>query len=357
MEVNGYPKNTYTTRYTPTNTSRLLCEGDMYTSMYDNDPEMKAVMENYNRQTSDRFKEYDEKMQDKRQKCKEQCDKAIQKIVLKDKLEKELTQKFSTLETNIDTNDMPTCVCKKSLADKTEKFCLNCGLGIGSGVLQASGLLGGIGAVAVNAWKPKALESAITAALKAGASNISAAAKAAGNAQGMKVVIYFLEQLDIDKLVPGICEQISRTGNYANITNFINTIIEQRGAMCGLTQELGGDMCKKIGINLGTIGQNGGHGLPDAIAIPAKVKLILDKATLTAKGKAAEVTTSKTLAIKAAQEKAIEAASTHLYTTIAYSITAVLIIVLIMVIIYLILRYRRKKKKEKKLQYIKLLEE
>ncbi|ETW27267.1 hypothetical protein PFFCH_05306 [Plasmodium falciparum FCH/4] len=39
---------------------------------YDNDPEMKEMMENFDRQTSQRFKEYDERMIEKRQKCKEQ---------------------------------------------------------------------------------------------------------------------------------------------------------------------------------------------------------------------------------------------------------------------------------------------
>ncbi|ETW46266.1 hypothetical protein PFMALIP_05672 [Plasmodium falciparum MaliPS096_E11] len=338
----------------PTNTSRLLCECELYAPRnYDNDPEMKSLMQDFDRQTLQRFREYGEHIIKNKQKCKEQCEKDIQKIILKDKIEKELKEKLANLETNITTEDLPICECEKSVAHKVEKGCLRCGYGLGT-VAPSVGLFGG---VAINAWKPKALEAAIASALKAGATEISSAANAAGNAKGMEVVIYFLKGLGVEELIPGICEEISRTGHYANITNFTKRIIEQRGAMCGLTPKLGEDMCKTISINLGTIGRNGGYGVPDSTAIPAKVKLILDKATLSANAQAAEVTTSKTLAIKEAQEKAIEAASTHLYTTIGYSVLAILIIVLIMVIIYLILRYRRKKKMKKKLQYIKLLEE
>ncbi|KNC35365.1 rifin [Plasmodium falciparum RAJ116] len=352
--INDQRNHKNITHHTPKiSTTRLLCECDIYTSIYDNDPQMKAVMENYNRQTSDRFKEYDERMKTTRQEYKEQCDKEIQKIILKDKMEKQMAQQLTTLETKIDTNDIPTCICEKSMADKVEKTCLKCGSVFG-GIAPSVGLLGGLG---IYVWKPGALKVAIEAALEEGATRIAAASEAAGNARGMEVVIFFLEQLHIDKLVPGICEEISRTGNYTNVINFSKLIIQKRGELCGVTSKLGEDMCKKINIGLGTIERNGRPGLPDATAIPARVNAILDKATLTAKGKAAEVTTSKTLAIKAAQKEAIEVASYNLYSAIGYSILAILIIVLIMIIIYLILRYRRKKKMKKKLQYIKLLEE
>ncbi|ETW31454.1 hypothetical protein PFFCH_01112 [Plasmodium falciparum FCH/4] len=79
--------------------------------------------------------------------CKEQCEKDIQKIILKDKIEKELTEKFATLQTDITTEDIPTCVCEKSLSDKVEKTCLKCGGILGGGVEPTVGLLG---TVAVN---------------------------------------------------------------------------------------------------------------------------------------------------------------------------------------------------------------
>ncbi|ETW36559.1 hypothetical protein PFTANZ_02724 [Plasmodium falciparum Tanzania (2000708)] len=105
---------------------------------------MKEVMQDFDRQTSERFKQYDERMIKNRQKCKEQCDREMQKIILKDKIEKELTEKLSTLQTDISTDDIPTCVCEQSLADKTEKLCLKCGYGLGSNI-PLVGLISGIG--------------------------------------------------------------------------------------------------------------------------------------------------------------------------------------------------------------------
>ncbi|CDO62033.1 rifin, partial [Plasmodium reichenowi] len=133
----------------PTPSTRLLCECELYEpANYDNDQEMKRVMENFNRQTSQRFKEYDERLQSKRKKCKEQCDKEIQKIILKDKLEKELMDKFATLHTDIQSDAIPTCVCEKSLADKVEKGCLRCTQNLGGIVAPSSGVLAGIGEAA-----------------------------------------------------------------------------------------------------------------------------------------------------------------------------------------------------------------
>ncbi|KNG73898.1 hypothetical protein PFMG_00033 [Plasmodium falciparum IGH-CR14] len=58
--------------------------------------------------------------------CKERCDKEIQKIILKDKIEKELTEKLAALYRDIFTDDISTCICEKSLADKVERTCLRC---------------------------------------------------------------------------------------------------------------------------------------------------------------------------------------------------------------------------------------
>ncbi|KOB87712.1 hypothetical protein PFDG_03057, partial [Plasmodium falciparum Dd2] len=164
-----------------TYTNRSLCECELYApSNYDNDPEMKAVMQGFDRQTSQRFEEYNERLLENKQKCKEQCEKDIQKIILKDKLEKQMEQQLTTLETKITTDDIPTCVCEKSLADKVEKGCLRCGGVLGGGVMPGFGAIGGTALYALNQLKPKALEVAIKAALDAAASNISATAKAAG---------------------------------------------------------------------------------------------------------------------------------------------------------------------------------
>nr|SPJ13241.1 rifin PIR protein,putative [Plasmodium sp. DRC-Itaito] len=48
-------------------------------------------------------------MKNTRQKCKDKCDKYIQKIILKDKLEKELMDIFTTLQTDIQNEAIPTC--------------------------------------------------------------------------------------------------------------------------------------------------------------------------------------------------------------------------------------------------------
>lgn len=50
---------------------------------YDNDSEMKEVMQNFNKETEQRFYEYDKHMIKNRQKCKDQCDKEIQQIIFK----------------------------------------------------------------------------------------------------------------------------------------------------------------------------------------------------------------------------------------------------------------------------------
>ncbi|KYN92979.1 rifin, partial [Plasmodium reichenowi] len=72
----------YSTQHTQT--TRLLCECDLYMPNYDNDPQMKKVMQQFDDRASQRLREYDERLQEKRKKCKERCDKEIQKIILKD---------------------------------------------------------------------------------------------------------------------------------------------------------------------------------------------------------------------------------------------------------------------------------
>ncbi|ETW57610.1 hypothetical protein PFUGPA_00518 [Plasmodium falciparum Palo Alto/Uganda] len=74
--------------------------------------------------------------------CKDQFDKEIKKIILKDKLEKELMDKFATLQTDIQSDAIPTCVCEKSLAYKLEKTCLKCAGILGDGVAPTIRFLG-----------------------------------------------------------------------------------------------------------------------------------------------------------------------------------------------------------------------
>ncbi|ETW51550.1 hypothetical protein PFMALIP_00388 [Plasmodium falciparum MaliPS096_E11] len=131
-------RNHILTLHKSTTTSRVLSECDLYMPKYDNDADMKSVKENFDRQTSQRFEEFDERMKDKRRKCKEQCEKDIQKIILKDKIE-------------------------KSLEEKVEKYCLICGCGLGGGVAPFVGLFGGL---AVNELKKAAAAAATEAGIK-----------------------------------------------------------------------------------------------------------------------------------------------------------------------------------------------
>ncbi|SOS76914.1 PIR protein, putative [Plasmodium sp. gorilla clade G1] len=351
-----------TTNHTPTiPTTRLLCECKLYApAYYDNDPQMKEVMENFNKQTQQRFHEYDDRMVEKRKHCKDKCDKEIQKIILKDKLEKQMAQQLTRLETKIDTGDIPTCISEKSLADKTENFCLNCGINVGGGVTLSSGILGGIGAVAVNAWKPKALEDAIAAALKASATKISAAGIEAGEAAGMEFVIKALKHFGVQKIVPEIGEKISSTGHYTNIINFFDFIYGEYNETCTslLNDFETPSKCNDIMTYFGMIKSDGSpYGTPAPTAIRQGLNLINHKAAMSAKIAAKTATDKLTAEITAEQTTLIEGGFNSSITSIYASIIVIMIIVLIMVIIYLILRYRRKKKMKKKLQYIKLLEE
>ncbi|CAC9696403.1 PIR protein [Plasmodium sp. DRC-Itaito] len=319
-------RNHYITTYTHIN--RSLCECELYMPNYDNDPHMKEVMENFNKQTQQRFHEYDDRMIQKRKQCKDKCDKEIQKIILKDKLEKQMAEQFATLDTDIQSDAIPTCICEKSIADKVEKGCLKCGGVLGGGVAPSVGLLGGLGTYA---WKVAALKVAFAAARKAGI----AKGLAEGNALGMKIVIKGLNTLKVDISKSVIFNSLVKTRPYNSVYNLQSIINEQYRNLRWLDSSvrLGEEIERKV------LGQ------------------ALEKATETATAKAVEVRSATTAAIT--KEKTSEIAATYIgnQTAIIASVVAIVVIVLIMVIIYLILRHRRKKKMKKKLQYIKLLEE
>ncbi|SOS78646.1 PIR protein, putative [Plasmodium sp. gorilla clade G1] len=283
----------YIKSHTSTTISRVLSEYDLYMPKYDNDADMKSVKEKFDRQTSQRFEENEERMNRKRQKCKEQCDKDIQEIILKDKIE-------------------------KSLEEKVEKVCLICGCGLG-GVAASVGI---IGSLAVNELKKAALLVAVQKGIDAG---IKAAIKGLGE-------IYVLSDF---KLIDWAAK--------INGTNFLKPndlirIVSEVYYKC-IDSNNGSDFlfCQAMG---GLREQNS--------TLPLET---ISREAAKAAGAAGEA--SK--AVEKAQITLANAESTHLYSAIGYSVTAILIIVLIMIIIYLILRYRRKKKMNKKLQYTKLL--
>nr|SPJ13196.1 PIR protein, putative [Plasmodium sp. DRC-Itaito] len=299
-----------------TQTNRTLCECELYApANYDNDPQMKLVMQQFEDRTSQRFHEYDERMKTTRQKCKDQCDKEIQKIILKDKLEKQMAQQFATLDTDIQNDAIPTCVCEKSMADKVEKGCLRCGGLLGGGVAPGWGLISGLG---YEAWTNYV----------AGIS-----AKAATDA-GISTAIKLLKtNFSIESLTSCQWKTYVTSQNYAN-ESMLGELIRYLGeTLCGSSTEEGSTFClfklKDGALNKAIKGH-----------IPTAVKeAVRDAATAEATAAAKYTSTTSSLT-----------------TTITASIVAIVVIILIMVIIYLILRYRRKKKMKKKMQYIKLLE-
>ncbi|SOV84011.1 rifin PIR protein, putative [Plasmodium reichenowi] len=314
--------------------TRLLCECDLYMPNYDHDTEMKKVMDNFNKQTRQRFEEYDERMQSKRKRCKEQCDKETQKIILKDKLEKQMEQQLTTLETKIGTDDIPTCVCEKSMADKVEKNCLRCAGVFGGGVMPGMGLIDGSLLGAISVLKPLALEAAEKAAL-------AEATKAATNA-GIKAVKLKIEEINTacstDK---GFVNLISivKESTYNNG----DALVEAAEVLIGEARKIPGNTSTTPFYNtvinmksgkfyIGNFGEIGSDAYNETLPLQ---KALLEKAKV----------------------NAVNTAYASYQTAITASIIAIVVIVLIMVTIYLILRYRRKKKMKKKLQYIKLLEE
>nr|SPJ13433.1 rifin PIR protein,putative [Plasmodium sp. DRC-Itaito] len=310
-----------TPHHTPT--TRLLCECELYApANYDNDPQMKRVMQQFEDRTSQRFHEYDERLQEKRKQCKEQCDKESQKIILKDKLEKELTEKFSTLQTDIQSDAIPTCLCEKSLADKVEKGCLRCGGVLGGGVAPGVWLFG---TFAVN----KVTSALTTAAI--------AAAKQAGIEAGVQAVIAKIME-------SGSIFNIVLTGvdwsNFINPSNY-NTF---DGLAKAVTNAV--DWCK-----------NTGNFLDRNMSMVQSILSNKETAFSNYVTGGKQVTAATTKSVKTAKLGEVATQTTPLYNAITYSVLAIIIIILIMVIIYLILRRRRKKKMKKKLQYIKLLEE
>ncbi|SOV75740.1 rifin PIR protein, putative [Plasmodium reichenowi] len=308
-------------------TTRLLCECELYApANYDNDPHMKEVMENFNKQTQQRFHEYDDRMIEKRKQCKDKCDKEIQKIILKDKLEKHMAEQLTTLETKITNDDIPTCICEKSLADKTEKFCLNCGKNMGAiapwwGLVCGAGY-GGWSHYAATTLVEIAKDAAIKAGLKVGLANVAKVVTKLPGVSGVEIPkITVADLMAVETFTDGV-----------TLPGIFNTISSHEGTLLGE----GTDTLFSFHV------QN----------IVAKPKLYAAHYS----AEAAEVTK-----VFADTKTGILAEGTSttssLTTAITVSVIAIVIIIFVMVIIYLILRYRRKKKMKKKLQYIKLLEE
>ncbi|SPJ13137.1 PIR protein [Plasmodium sp. DRC-Itaito] len=290
-----------------TQTNRSLCECDIQSSNYDNDPQMKRVKQQYDDRTSQRFEEYKERLKGKRQKRKEERDKNIQKIIEEDKRE-------------------------KSLAQKIERGCLRCGCGLG-GVAASVGVFGGLG---IYGWEMAKLAAA------------EKAAAAKGAAAGVQKLIDTLkEQLGIPNLYNTPLGKFITTENYLDATIIVERVkmFYQSLPKADLTREnyLKFYSYKSLGEPNGTQ------------RLLEEAKIIVGEAKDIASKEALRVTETQMAALKDGELAKIAATSTYSYSAIGYSVLAILIIVLLMIIIYLVLRYRRKKKMNKKAQYTKLL--
>ncbi|SOV78682.1 rifin PIR protein, putative [Plasmodium reichenowi] len=320
-----------------TQTNRSLCESDTESSIYDNDEDMESVKEIFERQASQRLREYDERLQEKRQKRKQQRDKNIQKIIQKDKRE-------------------------KSLAEKIEKGCLMCGCGLGS-VAGSVGLFGGI---IINIWKPAAITAAIEAALNAAAPKIAATANAAGEVIGKALVIAELQKMGISTLDKKELGSFFTTISYKNVASIYDAVSNQYLETC-TDYSLGRPnfrsvfanrdihFCNSVLNQTSSASPGQGSGVSFTDGIRTAVQNMVSDAEGPA-AKAAKIATDhETALIEAREIGLINTIFMSKQTAIIASIVAIIIIVLIMIIIYLVLRYRRKKKMKKKAQYTKLL--
>ncbi|ETW39349.1 hypothetical protein PFNF135_06272 [Plasmodium falciparum NF135/5.C10] len=295
----------HTSNTKPIKPYRSLCECELFAPQnYDNDPEMKRVMQQFHDRTTQRFQEYDERLQERRQICKDKCDKEIQKIILKDKIEKELAETFSSLHTDIQSDAIPTCICEKSVTDKFEKTCLKCGNNMG-GLVPGLALIGG----------NVVYSAAVNAATKA----------------GMDAAI--LELKSIIGLTTLLKEKFAQL---VTTTNF-----QCPNALVGAVQNVKNTYCVSEAITKQPFCLFSLSDVSNPLWFAQRARDAAQEG-LTAYG------------TKFVAETSPNAFLTNPY--IASSI-AIMIIVAIVLTIYLILSYRRKKKMKKKLQYIKLLKE
>ncbi|ETW33201.1 hypothetical protein PFTANZ_06081 [Plasmodium falciparum Tanzania (2000708)] len=256
-----------------------------------------------------------------------------------------MAQQLTTLETKIDTNDIPTCVCEKSLADKVEKGCLKCGYGLGT-VAPTVGL---IGSVAIGSLKNAALKIAIDEAIAEGAAKGLAAGTKAGIQEVMKGLYTDFRLSAVDDKVLGLVLDGTNYNNVSNITTAISTKFNRScmpsfpvpGAVHGPGPVLVASPDPTFCSTFDALGFGQRKVFDPSLlqdSIKSAVNQIVTKAETAASTETAKVTASETETLKATNIAAVEAATTPYYTPIIASIIAIEVIVLIMVIIYLILR-------------------
>ncbi|KNG75462.1 rifin [Plasmodium falciparum IGH-CR14] len=268
MYVHNKNKSYITPRHKPTPISRVLSECDLYISSCDNDPDMKSVKENFDRQTSQRFEEYEKRMIKNRKRCKEQCDKDIQEIIVKDKVE-------------------------KSLSEKVEKGCLKCGCGLG-GVAAGVGI---IGAIAVNEWTKASLLDAAQKGIEAGIEAAIRGLEKIYVLSDFKLINWAAKINGTNFLKPNSLVEIVNEAYY----KCIDVEAPTDSLFCGAMEGLG----------------------KRSITFPVETISPMAADAASAAGEAAKT-------VEKAQIASVNAESAHLYSAIGYSVTAILIIVLVM---------------------------
>ncbi|ETW44907.1 hypothetical protein PFNF135_00682 [Plasmodium falciparum NF135/5.C10] len=327
-------KASITPHHTPITTSRVLSECDPYMPNYGNDDDMKSVKEHFDRQTSQRFEEYEERMKDKRQKHKEERDKNIQEIIKKDRM-------------------------NKSLSEKIEKGCVRCGCALG-GVAASVGLFGELG---IYGWNAAATATAVAAAKEAAIVEGAAAAKAKGAKEGVNALIKWLGEMGVSTL------DGKELGSFINPENYTNAIfisksvqVKYNGSNClplfSRTRSGPVDLepfCTWLQKNSAAAAKVQRSGVSENFLVETTVKEIVAKATTHAEEAVEKAIEEATATLTKQKTSEIAATCMGYQTAIIASVCALLIIALVMIIIYLVLRYRRKKKMNKKAQYTKLL--
>ncbi|KOB61710.1 rifin [Plasmodium falciparum HB3] len=230
--------------------------------------------------------------------CKDQCHEEIQKIVLKDKIKKELTEKLAALYRDIFTEDIPTCICEKSLSGKVEKTCLKCGGILGGGLEPTVGLLV---TVAVNQLTKTATVASIEFATQEG---IKA---------GIKAVVHnLINVLHFFDVTRDIWLTLINSKNYNTVS--------------GLTTSA--KTTKEVGT---TCLRNTPRLKPAYDAIFNKSKVWFGPA----KQAGIVATSNKEASIQSVEFGKITTASTSYYTAIVASGVVIIFIVVVMVFIYL----------------------
>ncbi|EWC87137.1 hypothetical protein PFNF54_04064 [Plasmodium falciparum NF54] len=323
---------TYTKLENTITSSRLLCECDTYAATnYDNDPEVKKVMQQFDEHTTQRLLEYNEHMIKKRKECKEQCDKDIRKIILNDKIEKQLKEKFSSaLQTDIGANYLPKCTCEKSLSDKVEKTCLKCGGLLGGGITPTVGFFSTI----------------VTYLLT------DAAAKQAGILAAKKVSVEagiqtFIQQLsdmsNLHVLIGHKLVNLITPKTVGNIMELSKTIHETLQSTCFAAEPRINDVM--------TILCSTDSYIFDAQYLQQQVANIATKA-------AEEGAKAGALASQNAEANtwSLGTISNFFFTNSAgIAFTTIVLIAIILLITYLILHYRKKKENEEKTTIYKII--